>query len=271
MTSVPIYQVDAFTKRPFAGNPAAVMPLMDWLDDETLLAIAVENNLSETAFFLERDAFAGAAQLRWFTPGGEVDLCGHATLASAHIIFTVLNPALEHMTFQSNSGPLVVTRGDGGAYVMDFPNLNPAPAELPEGALAALGGEAQDTLVGMHQGEADRDFLVVYETEAEVRGLSPDFTALAAAGRFGFIATAPGETVDFVSRCFFPAYNIDEDPVTGSAHCVSGPYWAARLGKGRLAARQISPRGGDVMVEINGDRVNLSGHAVTVMTGEFRL
>src|SRR5688572_31978080 len=217
--NIPLYQVDAFTDRVFHGNPAAVCPLREWLPEAVLQAIAAENNLAETAFFT---GAGGEYALRWFTPVAEVDLCGHATLASAFVIFQFLEPHLERLVFDSRSGPLAVAR-DGEALTMDFPVLAPEPINPPEALVAALGVEPVEVL-------ASADYLVRLRSEAEVRALQPDIAALARLDRRGVIVTAPGEEHDFVSRFFAPRYGIPEDPVTGSAHCILAPYWAERLG-----------------------------------------
>lgn len=262
---IPCFQVDAFTQRRFAGNPAAVCPLERWLPDATMQAIAAENNLAETAFFV---AEAGGFHLRWFTPAVEVDLCGHATLAAGFVLMTEIDRGRAAVRFSSRSGPLTVTR-DGAAYTLDFPARPPVPSDSPVGLAAALGcaGGEMELL-------RSRDWLVVLESAAAVRAVRPDFAALARVeGAFATIVTGPGDAagVDFVSRFFAPAQGIDEDPVTGSAHCTLAPYWAARLGKTELEARQVSARGGEVRCTLRGDRVDLTGHAVLVRDGEFLL
>jgi len=257
---IPLYQVDAFTDRLFAGNPAAVCPLAEWLPDATLQAIAAENNLSETAFFVGR---AGEYALRWFTPASEVDLCGHATLASAHVILGRLEPALDEVRFSSKSGPLRVTR-DRGRLWLDFPARPPAASDPIEGLSEALGARPSELW-------AARDVMAVLASEAEVRSLKPDMGRLQALDRFGFIVTAPGETADFVSRFFAPSLGIPEDPVTGSAHCTLAPFWAERLGKRELRALQVSPRGGELLCELREDRVLIGGHAVSYLEGAIEL
>ena len=262
---LPIYQVDAFTDRPFAGNPAAVCPLENWLPDETLQAIAAENNLSETAFFVPEPGPAADFALRWFTPTVEVDLCGHATLASAFVVMTILEPDRRSIRFSTNvAGGLTVTRTGDADFAMDFPAARSEPvAPLP--ALNAAMGKAPSTLLDGPK------WLAVYETAADIAALAPDFRAIAALDRDGVIATAPGDAVDFVSRYFAPAAGIDEDPVTGSAHCQLAPYWAERLGKTDLAARQISSRGGDVGCRVIEDRVILSGQAALYLVGAIHV
>jgi PhzF family phenazine biosynthesis protein len=260
-----LFQVDAFADRVFAGNPAAVIPLDAWLPDATMLSIAIENNLSETAYFVAEGDNYG---LRWFTPGGEVDLCGHATLATAHVLFTELGAGSGDLVFTTRSGELRVRQAEHG-YAMDFPSQAPRAPQDGECAevdavVAALGGAPQTVLVS-------EDWVAVYETEAEVAALRPRMDALAELGLRGVLATAPGKQHDFISRCFFPAYGIPEDPVTGSAHCQLTPYWAERLDKHELRARQISQRGGEVGCRLAGDRVHLSGQAVSFLRGEIQL
>ena len=256
---LPIYQVDAFADVVFAGNPAAVVPLEAWLPDATLLAIAAENNLAETAFFV-RDG--DACELRWFTPMVEVDLCGHATLATAFVLATVLEPGRQRFAFATRqAGELTVTR-EGERFVLDFPARPPVPLDPHPDLLPALGGPAPVAVLG------GRDYLVVYDDAATVRALTPDMTRLAGLDRFAVSVTAPGEDgVDFVSRFFAPAKGIPEDPVTGSAHCALIPYWAQRLGKATLSARQVSARGGNLACELTGDRVKIGGTAVLYLEG----
>ncbi len=266
---IPVYQVDAFTNHAFGGNPAAVCPLDAFLDDGTLQLIALENNLSETAFIVPLgDGSDADYHLRWFTPGVEVALCGHATLATAHIVFSHLRPELDLVRFQTLSGLLTVKRA-GDRYQMDFPCYRPLPYEIPKGLGAAMGAEPLSVLKSE---EGDRDLLLVYPTEAVITALGPDLNALKAFAPFGFIATAAGKgDTDFVSRCFFPNHGIGEDPVTGSAHCVSAPYWAEQLGKTEMFAQQTSARGGDLWLELQGDRVLISGQAIEVMRGKLTL
>lgn len=259
-----LYQIDAFTTRPFGGNPAAVCPLANWLDDGTMQAIATENNLSETAFFVPRgDDF----ELRWFTPVAEVDLAGHPTLATAYVILEFLEPGREHLRFQTRqSGALTVTRR-GNKLAMDFPSRPPAASRELGDVAAALRAEPIEIL-------AARDGLAVFASQAEVAALSPDFAKVAALDCLGLIATAPaaaGSGWDFVSRFFAPKHNINEDPVTGSAHCTLIPYWANKLGKSRLAARQISKRVGELWCEDRGERVEITGQCVCFLEGVIRL
>ena len=255
---IPLYQIDAFAERPFTGNPAAVCPLESWLPDDVMQAIAAENNLSETAFFVPEGEFY---RLRWFTPLTEVDLCGHATLASAYVVFRWLRPERASITFQTNqAGPLTVAR-DGDLLALDFPSRPPAPSPMSEPLVAALGQRPAALL-------AARDYLAVYEGADDIAALSPDFAALAALDRFAVIVTAPGPGgVDFVSRFFAPAQGVAEDPVTGSSHCTLIPYWAQRLGKTRLEARQLSRRGGALSCALNGDRVTIAGRGLPYLEG----
>ncbi len=256
-----LYQVDAFASEVFRGNPAAVMPLAEWLPDGVMQSIAAENNLSETAFLV---ANGPDYDLRWFTPGVEVDLCGHATLAAAFVVFTQLEPLRESVTFHTRSGPLAVVR-EGARLTMDFPARPPAACAAPEALLRALGRAPEDVLRA-------RDYLAVFEREEDVLALQPDFRAIAALDALGVIATAPGTGgVDFVSRFFAPAAGVPEDPVTGSAHSTLVPYWSQRLGKRKLHARQVSRRGGELFCEDHGARVTIAGHAVPYLEGTVRL
>ncbi len=256
---IPIYQVDAFTGKLFGGNPAAVCPLPEWIDASLMQSIAAENNLAETAFIVrDRDDY----QLRWFTPTVEVDLCGHATLASGFAVFNRLQPGRSNVTFHSKSGPLRVS-ASGGLLSLDFPALLPEPAQAPPALLAALGGAPIDVLRATN-------WLVVFASEADVRALAPDFRSLAKIERErGVIATAPGERSDFVSRFFAPSHGIDEDPVTGSAHCSLTPYWSKRLNKTSLHALQVSERLGELFCEDHGERVKISGRACLYLEGEI--
>lgn len=255
-----LYQVDAFATRVFEGNPAAVCPLEHWLRDEVLQAIAEENHLSETAFFVP----AGRAfELRWFTPLAEVDLCGHATLASAHVLFAILGYPESLIRFMTRSGELTVERRID-ALAMDFPARPPAPCPVPELLAEALGAKPQEVL-------AADDYVAVYDSEAAIRALEPDMSKLQKLDRRGVCVTSRGLDVDFVSRFFAPRVGVPEDPVTGSAHCELTPYWAGRLGRSDLRARQVSRRGGELSCRLNGQRVTLEGRAVTFMQGEIHL
>ena len=257
---IPYYHVDAFASSRFTGNPAGVCPLSSWLPDETLQEIAAENNLSETAFFVGRQ---GAYELRWFTPTTEVDLCGHATLAAASVIFRHLGYAGEKVRFSSRSGELAVERS-GDLLVLDFPARPGAPCPTPPALSEALGREPLEVWQA-------RDYVAVYATPEEIVALRPDMALLGELDCLGTIVTAPGVEVDFVSRFFAPAVGIPEDPVTGSAHCTLVPYWAGRLGRQRLTARQLSARGGELYCELAGERVRIGGRAVTYLTGEIEL
>lgn len=258
--TIPIYQADAFTNKLFGGNPAAICPLIEWLPGETMQQIAKENNLAETAFFVKNE---NGYLLRWFTPEYEIDLCGHATLASAHILFTELAYAGDAIHFDTQkAGELIVTR-DGDKYTMDFPCRTPIPIEMPNGLVEALGGTEPTAIL------RSRDYFVVYDTEKEITDLSPDFFALSKMDTVGIIVTAPGNNSDFVSRFFAPGAGVPEDPVTGSAHCNLIPYWAKILGKYKLHAYQLSARKGELWCELKGDRVLMSGNAVTYLSGEI--
>jgi len=253
-----IYQVDAFTTRPFHGNPAAIVPLTEWLPAETMQNIALENNLAETAFFVrEGDSYG----LRWFTPTVEMDLCGHATLASGFVIFDVLGTTEKILKFQTKSGLLTVEE-NGDRFVLDFPSRPAAPCDLPSGLIEAIGGKPKEIL-------KSRDYLMVYETEDEIRKINPNFAELLKVPTHAVIVTARGTDCDFVSRFFAPEVGVFEDPVTGSAHCTLIPYWAEKLGKTEMFARQISARGGEIFCELRGDRVKIGGNAVLYLTGEI--
>ena len=260
---IPIHQIDAFASRVFAGNPAAVCPLDAWLSDDVLQGIAMENNLSETAFLVARDD--GHYDLRWFTPTIEVDLCGHATLASAYVIARELEPGRDRIRFHTKSGALNVTR-DGDLYALDFPSHPPEPvaAEVARDVAEALGSEPLE----VHQA---RCFLALLGDQAAVLAAAPDLERLTALPGDGLIVTAPGEDCDFVSRYFAPHAGIPEDPVTGSAHCRLTPFWARRLDKARMTARQVSRRGGDLEVEDCGKRVKIAGRCVPYMSGRITL
>lgn len=257
---IPLYQIDAFTDRLFGGNPAAVCLLDRWLEDSVLQSIAAENNLSETAFLVGGNGRYG---LRWFTPKVEVDLCGHATLASAYVIFRELEPALQEVIFDSRSGELRV-RCENECMTMDFPAIHGQPCAGPEPLSKGLGREPLEVL-------RDTLYLCVFDDEQDIRCLQPDFSALAGLDLMGVIVTAPGRSVDFVSRMFAPRVGIPEDPVTGSAHCMLTTYWAARTGKTRFTARQLSSRGGELECELRGGRVLIAGRAVKYLQGEILL
>ena len=255
-----IYQVDAFTDRLFAGNPAAVCPLEAWLPDATMQAIAAENNLSETAFFVPR---GDDYDLRWFTPTLETDLCGHATQASGFVVMNRLAPQKSTVRFHTRSGALTVTR-QGEVFAIDLPAQPPAPCAMPPKFVAALGRKPVQILGAVK-------YLVLYDDEADVASLEPDTAALEDIDRDGVIVSAPGRDCDFVSRYFAPHAGIPEDPVTGSAHCTLVPYWAKRLGKTKLHARQISQRGGELFCELRGDRVVIAGRAALYLEGKIHV
>lgn len=262
MTGLRIFQVDAFTKKRFGGNAAAVVPLEDWLDDSILQAVATENNLSETAFLV---ADGDRYQLRWFTPTLEVKLCGHATLAAAFVIFEKLEPGRHEVSFETLSGTLSVSRADS-RLIMNFPvwaltAVDPGPSELLDG----LGVEPAAVLVTT---SAD-NYFVILEDEAQIRAVRPDYGLLSRLHPAGVVVTAPGDTSDCVSRYFVPSYGIPEDPATGSIHCGLVPYWANRLGKREIFARQASPRGAELYCEHQGDRVVIAGHVVEYLEGRI--
>ena len=256
--SIPVYQVDAFTDRVFSGNPAAVYPLETWPEDAWMQAVAAENNLSETAFLV---GSGGRYRLRWFTPATEVDLCGHATLASAFVIFRFIEPGSSAIAFDTRSGELRVRR-DGDWLHMDFPALPPTPCPCPDDLALGLGRRPKAVLRASY-------YLAIFDTEEEIRALAPDMEILKRLDLMGVIASAPGNDADFVTRTFGPKVGIPEDPVTGSAHCVLTPYWAQRLGKTQLLARQVSRRGGEIHCTLEGDRVGLAGQAVLFLRGEI--
>jgi len=261
MTGLPYSVVDAFTDRPFAGNPAAVYILPAWRDDGWLQLVAREMNLSETAFLVRN---SNSYDLRWFTPKVEVDLCGHATLASAHVLWTQGHSDASELRFETRSGTLKALRR-GGQIELDFPAKPDERADPPPQLLEALGAKAT------HVGRNKFDYLVEVESESVLRGLTPNFTRLATLPVRGIIVTARSASAeyDFLSRFFAPGSGVDEDPVTGSAHCALGPYWSQRLGKREFTAYQASARGGVVRVRLQGDRAILGGQAVTVLRGEL--
>jgi len=256
---IPLYQVDAFTRRLFGGNPAAVCPLTEWLPDATMQSIAAENNLAETAFFVPQGE---GYLLRWFTPTVEVELCGHATLASGYVVTHILAPDRRSVRFETlKAGPLEVTR-DGDLLAMDFPCWPPEQEPADPRILAALGKAPTRSFVARGR------TLAVYERTEDVAALRPDLAAMRQVPGADAIVTAPGnDGIDFVSRYFAPNYGVDEDPATGSAHCVLTPYWAERLGKKQLKARQISARVGDLDCTLRGDRITLAGRAVLYLEG----
>ncbi len=260
-----IYQVDAFTNKVFSGNPAAVCPLMEWLPDDVMQSIALENNLSETAFVVPVDEKTGRYHIRWFTPVAEVDLCGHATLATAYTLFECLSVNVDCITFDSKSGSLQVSKANDG-FLMDFPLWNYKRIDPPQQIIDSLGCVPLEYYEGY-------DDIAVFDNAECVSALKPNMGILASyEGARGVLATAPAspdEDLDFVSRAFFPRLSVDEDPVTGSAHCLLAPYWAKKLGKTKLKARQVSKRSGDLLCEIKGDRLNITGQAILYMHGKI--
>lgn len=275
-----IYHVDAFTAHVFGGNAAAVVPVETWPTETVMRHIAAEHNLSETVFVGPPSQSDADRRLRWFTPTVEVPLCGHATLAAAHVLWNHLDEVVERLTFESLSGPLTVWHEKQHAddlIVMDLPARPLEPWSLDEKIIAALGpcpSEMYRTMERIGVGDdAHPLYVAVYESKRDVHELAPDMKKLAAIEAHGFVATAPGASHDFVSRFFAPRAGVDEDPVTGSAHCALAPYWAKRLGKSRLAARQVSRRGGELRCDTTtteqGDRVLLAGKAVTYSVGEI--
>ena len=259
-----MFQIDNFTQTLFSGNPAAVCPLKEWLPDAQMQALALENNLSETAFFVKNSE--GRYKLRWFTPTVEVELCGHATLASAFAIWNCLGDTSPTLGFDTRSGLLEVTEDDG-MIVLHFPAVGSKECRQPPGALAEGLGRAPVEVLTAGPEPQPSSYLALYETEQEIRDLAPDFRILMNLGKVCVNATAPGTDADFVSRFFAPSFGIDEDPVTGSAHCALTPYWAQRLGKNKLHARQVSARGGELFCEKLADGVLIGGYAVLYMEG----
>jgi len=257
---IPYFEIAAFTNRPFGGNPAGVCFLEEWLPDAQLQALAAENNLPETAFVIPRgDRF----DLRWMTPSVEVDLCGHATLAAAHVLFYHRAFAASIIRFQSNSGELTVQR-DGKRLALDFPSLPAGAVNRGDELADALGATPSEILKG-------RDYIAIFASQEEVAEIIPDMQRVAKLDAQGTVVTAPGNDCDFVSRYFAPAAGIPEDPVTGSTHCTLIPYWSQRLGKKELFARQISPRGGELYCRDRGERVSIGGTAVTYVEGTIQL
>jgi PhzF family phenazine biosynthesis protein len=254
------YVVDAFADRPFTGNPAGVCLPEKWLPDDVMQSIAFENNLAETAFAVPN---GDVYDLRWFTPAIEVDLCGHATLATAYVLMNFVHSAMTQVEFRTQSGPLFVSR-EGDIYTLNFPSRPPAPCAKPELLERALGVRVLET-------HLSRDLLALVEDEQTVRSLIPDFALLKQIDVFAVVATARGESSDFVSRFFAPIEDIPEDPVTGSSHSTLTPFWSKRLGKAKMTARQLSRRGGELFVEDCGERVKISGKAVCYLQGEIEI
>ena len=253
-----IYQIDAFADKVFEGNPAAVCPLEEWVSDDLLQKIAEENNLSETAFIVPENL---GFKLRWFTPGAEVDLCGHATLAAAYVLYNHLGYSGPEISFSTRSGDLVVKKAAKGLR-MDFPASMPVAVQSPNNLAAGLGREPKEVLAAF-------DYIIVLDSEDEVENLSPDFSKWMDLDLRGVVVTAPGNDFDFVSRCFFPKLRVNEDPVTGSAHCELAPYWGERLGLKNLKAKQLSKRTGLVECGLVDDRVIIFGNAVSYMQGQI--
>ena len=264
MTYLPYYHVDAFADRPFTGNQAAVMPLDGWLDDAVLQAIGEENNFAETAFYVPDDSAAADYELRWFTPTVEIALCGHATLASGHIILSQA-PDRQQVTFRTRTAGILTVKRDGEGYALDLPAYPTAPLTMPE-IVALIGGGPVETQ--FHEG---RYHLLRYASAEDVLDLKPDLKGLAALGNAQYICTAPGQDSDVLSRVFVPGGGVDEDSVTGSAHAVLTPYWAGQLGRESFTAYQASQRGGYVNCRLDGERAWLGGKCVTVVEGTFRL
>lgn len=257
-----IYQIDAFTNKVFSGNPAAVCILEQWIDESLMCNIAAENNLAETAFVVKNE---DQYEIRWFTPSIEVDLCGHATLASAFVLFEYYGESGKIDFFSSRSGTLVVGKSEDGQLTLDFPSDKLEEVLRTERLSEAIGKEPLKAFKG------STDYMLVYSNQNEIINIKPDFRALSDVDARGVIVTAPGDNVDFVSRWFGPNSGIDEDPVTGSAHTTLTPYWSKELGKTTLTARQLSKRGGDLICEYLGDRVKISGHAVLYLAGEIEV
>lgn len=260
MSPFPIYQVDAFTCGQFTGNPAAVCLLTGWLSDDIMQKIASENNLAETAFIVPQN---NEWLIRWFTPASEVDLCGHATLASAHVVLKILQPEKEEVVFRSRKMGNLTVRTRGDILELDFPSDPPRRCDLPELIADSMGKEPQESYMGRS------DYLLLYESENDIISLQPDLRRLSKAVSRGVIVTAPGSDVDFVSRFFAPQVGIDEDPVTGSAHTTLTPFWANRLGVFSLKARQLSPRGGYLECSLKGERTYISGGTTLYLQGNI--
>jgi predicted PhzF superfamily epimerase YddE/YHI9 len=262
IATLPMFQVDAFTSRVFHGNPAAVVPLEEWLDAGVMQAIAAENNLAETAFIVPKKK--GEFEIRWFTPLLEMDLCGHATLASAHVLFEHVGIEAERVVFRSKSGPLPVERSDDGLLELDFPARPASKVRVTAAMSSACGHEPSEAYLA-------RDLMLVFENRRAIYDMEPDMIGMRNLDGFGVIVTAPGSGHDFVSRFFAPKAGVPEDPVTGSAHCTLAPYWGERLGKSMLMAHQVSRRGGEMRCECVKGRVKMAGHAVTFFDGRIRV
>ena len=257
---IPIYQIDAFTDKLFGGNPAAVCPLEFWLEPEVLQKIAAENNLSETAFFVNKEK---SIEIKWFTPKVEIELCGHATLATAYVIFNHIAPDLQELNFTSMGGDLKVTKSND-LITLNFPSKKPEKTDLPDGLTEALGIKPSEVY-------ESGDYFLLFDTEDQIRSLNPNFEKLLKIDALGFCCTAPGNNSDFVSRFFAPQVGINEDPVTGSAHTNLIPFWAEKLNKNKLHAFQLSERVGELFCENKGDRVLISGKAVKYLEGMIEI
>jgi len=255
-----IYQIDAFASRVFEGNPAAICPLDEWLDKNIMQKIAMENNLSETAFFVKND---DSYEIRWFTPTVEVNLCGHATLASAHLIFNIVDPDKDSITFNSKSGPLYVKQMNG-LISMDFPAEPAHPCETPQAIIDAFGVTPVQVLKSV-------DYIVVFDESNDLRSFKPDLEKLKELDLRGVCITAKDTSYDFVSRFFAPNYGIDEDSVTGSAYTQLMPYWSEKLQNNELRSKQVSSRGGELFCTLDKDRIKISGRAVTYLSGEIEI
>ncbi|MCC9136180.1 PhzF family phenazine biosynthesis protein [Pontibacter silvestris] len=260
MPKIKLYQIDAFTDKVFRGNPAAVCVLDEWLEDEKMQNIAAENNLAETAFLVKRE---NDYEIRWFTPLVEVDLCGHATLASAYVLFNFYNHATDRLNLYSHRSGMLSVEKTGEELTLNFPIDVIEKAEAPKALVEALGNTPTATYKGK------TDYLLVFASQQDIEAMKPDLRLLATVEARGIIVSAPGDEVDFVSRFFAPQVGVDEDPVTGSAHTTLIPYWSDKLRKKSLTAKQLSKRHGDLKCELLGDRVNISGKAVAYLTGEI--
>lgn len=258
-----IFHVDAFTNRLFSGNPACVVPLQEWISEQAMQAIAAENNVSETAFFAPEIDTDGEFRIRWFTPTCEVDLCGHATLATAHVLKHHMKHHADTIRFECASG-VVSVRSEGERLVLDFPSRAGEPIEVEDELVRALGIRPTEV-------SKARDLMCVYESKKDVLAVQPDMERLARVAPFGVIITAPAVAHDFVCRFFAPAKGVDEDPVTGSAHCTLIPYWAKRLKKTSMVSHQISRRGGELFCRLDGQRVHIGGTCVTYSEGTLSL
>lgn len=261
-----VYQVDAFAEKLFTGNPAAVIPLEDWIEVELMQKIAMENNLSETAFIVKNQGpVTEGYHIRWFTPEFEIDLCGHATLASAYIIKNFLEPHIASIGFTTQKAGELKASVKEGLYTLDFPARMPQPCEVPSTLLQSIGASAVVEVL------KSRDYFVVLPNEEAVMNTEPDFTIMKELEAVGVIVTARGKSADVVSRCFYPGAGIPEDPVTGSAHCNIVPYWCEKMNKTKLFCKQLSPRGGDLHCELKNGRVLMSGKCVLFLQGEINI